>query len=128
MIVYLLHRTMDQGSKYYGRDIVVLSNGAGVTLSNFSTGWSSQFSRQYSSMPVMGNSMHVCHTEKVFPYIMGAIKVVLNRAQRDEFRLHDGNDEQVAESLCRCGFDLDCIPTVLGKCWRQKVHFVSSIL
>ena len=54
--------------------------------------------------------------------IMGAIKVVLDATQRDEFRVHDGSDQQVAESLCRFDFDLDCIPTSLGKCWRHKVR------
>jgi len=114
LMVYILQRFMDKSSKYYGRSLAVLSNGSGVTLSNFSTGWISQVTRHYSSIPVTSNSIHLCHTEKVFPLVMGAIKVVLDAAQRDEFRLHDGNDQQVAESLCRFGFDLDCIPTSLG--------------
>lgn len=123
-MVYILQRFMDKSSKYYGRSLAVLSNGSGVTLSNFSTGWISQVTRHYSSIPVTSNSIHLCHTEKVFPLVMGAIKVVLDAAQRDEFRLHDGNDQQVAESLCRFGFDLDCIPTSLGKCCSQKVQIL----
>lgn len=128
MLHYILHRVMDKGSKYYGRRLVVVTNGSGVTLKNFSTRWSSQASRHYTSIPVTADSIHQCHTAKVFPLIMGAIKVVLDATQRDEFRVHDGSDQQVAESLCRFDFDLDCIPTSLGKCWRHKFTFVGSSL